>query len=39
MLQKGTTALITAACQGNNEVVNLLVGAGADLNLQDELMY
>ena len=38
-VQKGETALHLAAAHGHINVVQLLTGANADLNLQDKVLY
>jgi ankyrin repeat protein len=39
LLQSGKTALIAASEKGHTATVQALVGAGADLNLQDQVGY
>ena len=38
-VQNGETALHLAAERGRTSVVRLLIGANADLNLQDKVVY
>ena len=39
ILQWGETPLYIASCRGNDKVVEVVIAAGADVNLADEVSY
>ena len=38
-LQRERTPLYMASCRGNDKVVEVLIAAGADVNLYDKVSY
>ena len=39
ILQSGETPLLIASCRGHDKVVEVLIAAGADVNLANEVSY